>query len=75
MKMYSRDVSRQQQQKHETTRLFREMERWIGEAKLAAGGSNLPMAEDGEEWKEQWAIDQLCESLLKRGCMVSTSER
>lgn len=55
--------------------MHRELERWIGEAKIASWGFGLAGMEDGDDWKETWALDRLCEGLLDKGGLVPVSKK
>jgi len=66
-----------------TNTLLREIERWVAEAKVAAnvavGGFGWDVdstAEyDGQDVRERWALDRLCEALLEKGVLVPTSKK
>ncbi len=66
------------------TRILRDIERWIGEARIAAAsvigdvlGSRLIIDEDDAEMdpRESWALDRLCDELLGRGALVPVASK
>ncbi|KAG8983650.1 rRNA-processing protein las1 [Tulasnella sp. 427] len=82
VKATSKDATLAKRRAPEFEKVFREVERWIGEAKVASWGAammNLNVMDDeGEEegeWKEIWALDRLCEALLGRGGLVPVSKK
>lgn len=77
MKATSKDVTLQKKRAADFDKVFRDLERWVGEAKIASWGAmNLSVVDDDEdEWKEGWALDRLCEALLGRGGLVPVSKK
>ncbi|KAG8942603.1 rRNA-processing protein las1 [Tulasnella sp. 424] len=77
VKATSKDVTLQKKRTTDFDKVFRDLERWIGEAKIASWGAmNLSAVDDEEdEWKEGWALDRLCEALLGRGGLVPVSKK
>ena len=80
LKTTTRDASLQTQYKSDITRVLRDIERWVGEAKVAAASSASlgKWAEDEgspREESEQWALERLCECLIDRGGIVPVSSR
>ncbi len=66
--------------------MLREIERWLAEARVAAATDAQPMNEnvsggarddydDGDDPREAWALDRLCEALLARGALVPLSRK
>ncbi|KAH9005961.1 Las1-domain-containing protein [Lactarius hatsudake] len=66
--------------------VLRELERWLAEARIA--GANAQSTNENEGWwharaddndgdepREAWALDRLCEALLARGALVPLSRR
>ncbi|KAG9041227.1 rRNA-processing protein las1 [Tulasnella sp. UAMH 9824] len=76
-KATSKDITLQKKRTAEFDKVFRDLERWIGEAKIASWGAmNLSVVDDDEDdWKEGWALDRLCEALLGRGGLVPVSKK
>lgn len=77
MKMTTRDASLRSQYKHELNTIFRDIERWVSEAKVSANFSSGGMGwdSDDQEGKEKWALEQLCEALLEKGALVPLSKK
>lgn len=77
VKATSKDVTLQRKKAADFDKVFRDLERWIGEAKIASWGAmNLSVVDDDEDdWKEGWALDRLCEALLGRGGLVPVSKK
>ncbi|KAI9445484.1 Las1-domain-containing protein [Lactarius indigo] len=63
--------------------VLREIERWLAEARIAAhptnenefGGGWWHAYDDGDDPREAWALDRLCEALLARGALVPLSRK
>ena len=79
MKAISRDASLKSQYKDELARTLRDIERWIGEAKIASSsvifngwGASDPNDTDEDE---RWALERLSEALIDRGGLVPVSSR
>ncbi|KAG8897593.1 rRNA-processing protein las1, partial [Tulasnella sp. 417] len=77
VKATSKDITLQKKRSTDFDKVFRDLERWIGEAKIASWGAmNLSVVDDDEDdWKEGWALDRLCEALLGRGGLVPVSKK
>lgn len=78
VKATSKDITLQKKRTTDFDKVFRDLERWVGEAKIASWGAmNLSVVDDDEEdeWKEGWALDRLCEALLGRGGLVPVSKK
>ncbi|KAG8897615.1 rRNA-processing protein las1, partial [Tulasnella sp. 417] len=77
VKATSKDITLQKKRSVDFDKVFRGLERWIGEAKIASWGAmNLSVVDDDEhDWKEGWALDRLCEALLGRGGLVPVSKK
>ena len=87
-KQIAKDRSLQTRLNPDAVKILRDVERWIGEAKLAAttavfdgwgfetSSSNEDGSRDGVQLgREKYALDILCENLLERGCLVPVSSR
>lgn len=72
LKLIARDASLKTRNKSDVVRLHRNIERWIGEAKVAYG---LGRGQVDDEEKERWAIDQLCDELLQKGFLIPSSKK
>lgn len=72
LKLTTRDISLKTRHKADVVRILRNLERWIGEAKVAYG---LGRGQMDDEEKERWAIDQVCEALLQKGFLVPVSKK
>ncbi|KLO19996.1 Las1-domain-containing protein [Schizopora paradoxa] len=86
LKLTVRDASLKTRHKADETKILRDIERWIAEAKIAAAavvgdvlGSRFlnDDAEDDAEGdpRESWALDRLCEELLGRGALVPVASK
>ena len=69
-----RDASLAPRYSLDISRILRDVERWVTEAKVAARGVRW---EDGEEVdsRERWALDRLCDALLEKGALVPLSKK
>ncbi|KAL5534518.1 hypothetical protein ACEPAG_981 [Sanghuangporus baumii] len=79
MKIISRDASLKSQYKDELAKSIRDIDRWIGEAKVASSavifnGWGTCELDDGDE-NERWALERLSEALTERGGLVPVSTR
>src|SRR6266481_8851438 len=74
LKITTRDASLKSRSKPELTRILREVEDWIMEAKVAATMVSFG-TQEGEDEKEQWALERLCDALAGRGGLVPVSKR
>ena len=82
MKATTRDATLHVQYRTEITRVMRDIERWIAEAKVAsaslAGGVGWEDAQeegDEEDAREKWALDRLADVLLEKGMLVPLSKK
>ncbi|KAG8982533.1 rRNA-processing protein las1 [Tulasnella sp. 427] len=83
VKATSKDATLVKRRTPEFEKVFRDVERWLGEAKVASWGAAMTNlnsgTDDGDEeegeWKESWALDRLCEALLGRGGLVPVSKK
>ncbi|EJF58409.1 Las1-domain-containing protein [Dichomitus squalens LYAD-421 SS1] len=82
MKATTRDATLHVEYRAEITKVMRDIERWIAEAKVAsasaAGGVRWEDGqEDGDEEdvREKWALDRLAEVLVDRGMLVPLSKK
>lgn len=83
LKITTRDASLRTQYRPEITKVLRDIERWVAEAKVAADmsaaaldwdvGDSEANAEDDS--REQWALDKLCDALLEKGGLVPMSKK
>ncbi|PCH33291.1 Las1-domain-containing protein [Wolfiporia cocos MD-104 SS10] len=69
-----RDASLASRYNLDVTRILRDVERWVAEAKVAARGVRW---DDGEEVdsRERWALDRLCDALLEKGALVPLAKK
>jgi ribosomal biogenesis protein LAS1 len=72
LKLTTRDASLKSRHKGDILKLHRDLERWIGEIKVAYG---LDMGQMDDDEKERWAIDQLCDEILEKGFLVPVSKK
>lgn len=81
MKAITRDATLPVQYRADITRLLRDVERWISEAKVASatgrvGWDDAPGDGDEEDSpQEKWALDRLSEALLDKGMLVPLSKK
>ena len=81
LKTIVRDTSLKSRLKPDVSKILRNIERWISEAKLAAPGSffdDLDTIDRGEikvDPSEKWALDRLCGTLLQKGFLVPVSSK
>lgn len=78
MKIVTRDASLKNQYRDDLAKALRDIERWIGEAKVASSAVNFNVWDageltDGDVENERWALDRICEALLERGGLVPVS--
>lgn len=85
-KIVTRDVSLKVNYQSEITKVLRDLERWISEAKVAANVSGGAFGWEvdyhderdgppGLNPKERVAIELLCDGLLEKGCLVPLSKK
>jgi ribosomal biogenesis protein LAS1 len=81
-KIVTRDASLKPKHEPEITRVLRDVERWISEAKVAGGapGWDLDTRETRDDKsrvdvKERVALEGLCDALLEKGCLVPLSKK
>jgi len=80
LKITTRDASLKTQYKTEITKVLRDIERWVGEAQVAASSvwsNGFGAAEMGgeDDDRERWALERLSEGLLERGGLVPVSSK
>ncbi|EPQ61021.1 Las1-domain-containing protein [Gloeophyllum trabeum ATCC 11539] len=84
LKLITRDASLASRHKADVTKVLRDLERWIAEAKVSenidavAWGAEQPssdLSNDNEEPKERWALDRFCDDLLAPGGLVPLGKR
>lgn len=83
LKITTRDASLRTQYRHEITKVLRDIERWIAEAKVAADASAAALdwdvseneAHAEEDGREQWALEKFCDTLLEKGGLVPMSKK
>ncbi|KAI5123721.1 hypothetical protein M0805_000315 [Coniferiporia weirii] len=79
-KTVTRDASLKSQYRDNLTRVLRDIERWIGEAKVAASADlfidwGASEQSEGAAESERWALERLCEALLERDGLVPVSSK
>lgn len=81
-KITVRDASLKANYKMETTKILRDIERWIAEAKVAADVSAATLeweldssADPEEDGREQWALEKFSDVLLEKGGLVPVSKK
>ena len=83
MKAVARDGSLRKQHQDKIDTVMRDIERWITETKVSAELATHPLgwgfddnsAASRVDIKEKWALEILCDTLLKRGAIVPVSKR
>ena len=82
LKLTTRDASLKSRYKSEITKVLRDIDRWVGEAKVAASaslfssyGAGAAQMDDEEDERERWALERLSESLLEKGGLVPVSSK
>ncbi|KAI0697141.1 Las1-like-domain-containing protein [Cytidiella melzeri] len=84
LKITTRDAFLRTKHKHDITKILRDIERWISEAKLAANVTGATLGwddnqpdDDAEEVdsREWWALNRLCDCLLEKGGLVPVSKK
>ena len=82
MKATTRDATLSVQYRSDITKILRDVERWISEAKVAAASAigrvswdDTPGDSDEEDAQEKWALDRLSEVLLEKGMLVPLSKK
>ena len=82
MKATTRDATLHVQYRAEITKITREVERWIAEAKVASASVTGSVRwedgqEDGDEEdvQEKWALDRLADVLIEKGMLVPLSKK
>ncbi|KAK7468619.1 rRNA-processing protein las1 [Stygiomarasmius scandens] len=85
-KLITRDTSLRKQHKQEVATVFKDVDKWIAEAKVAAdvvtgelGWNTTHMLENAEasdqDAKERWALEILSDALLEKGGLVALSKK
>lgn len=83
LKTVTRDASLRTKYKPEITRVLRDLERWISEAKVAADitsatldWDDLPEDDtDKVDSRERWALEKFSECLVDKGGLVPLSKK
>jgi ribosomal biogenesis protein LAS1 len=91
LKITTRDASLKKQYAAQITTVLRDVERWVAEAKVAAGravglgweidgniqerGSETAKNETVGDERERWALERLAEALLERGALIPLSKK
>ena len=82
LKLTTRDASLKSRYKSEITKVLRDIDRWVGEAQVAASaslfssyGAGAVQMDDEEDERERWALERLSESLLEKGGLVPVSSK
>ncbi|KAH9075771.1 Las1-like-domain-containing protein [Lactarius deliciosus] len=86
LKSLARDDDAARRDNADVRAVLRELERWLAEARIA--GANAQSTNENEGWwharaddndgdepREAWALDRLCEALLARGALVPLSRK
>ncbi|KAH8992057.1 Las1-domain-containing protein [Lactarius akahatsu] len=74
LKSLARDDDAARRHNADVRAVLRELERWLAEARIAGANAHAD-ADDGDEPREAWALDRLCEALLARGALVPLSRK
>lgn len=80
-KAVTRDASLRTRYKSEITKVLRDIERWIAEAKISADASLPALDWDGDQDAEQddprerWMLDLFCDYLIEPGVLVPLSKK
>ncbi|KZP32371.1 Las1-domain-containing protein [Athelia psychrophila] len=76
LKITTRDASVQAQHQPDIDAVQRSVQRWIGQAKVAAGAGAGDLAwDEDEDPKERWALERLADALLEKGALVPLSKK
>ncbi|EIN13451.1 Las1-domain-containing protein [Punctularia strigosozonata HHB-11173 SS5] len=86
LKITTRDASVALRFQGQITIVLRNIERWLGEAKLAARASSGDVSwdmsrsdqtdpDDSVDYTEKWALESLCDNLLEKGFLVPLSKK
>ncbi|OCH92729.1 Las1-domain-containing protein [Obba rivulosa] len=84
LKATTRDVSLLANLRPDITKVLRDIERWVAEAKVAASASageldwasSHDVPSPGEaDWRERWALERLCDALTEKGALVPLSKK
>ncbi|KAJ6575519.1 Las1-like-domain-containing protein [Mycena sp. CBHHK59/15] len=69
-KIITRDASLRSQYHQEIKSVFKDIERWVAEATVAAN-----VAKEDQSVKERWALERLCDALMEKGALVPLSKK
>ncbi|KAH9043781.1 Las1-domain-containing protein [Lactarius pseudohatsudake] len=87
LKSRARDDDAARRDNADVRAVLRELERWLAEARIAGASAQSTNENegwwharadddgDGDEPREAWALDRLCEALLARGALVPLSRK
>ncbi|ESK98245.1 hypothetical protein Moror_292 [Moniliophthora roreri MCA 2997] len=85
LKLTTRDASLKPRYKQSTQTIYKDVEKWIAEAKVAANvvsgelgwttGHTVDTEVDEQDPKERWALEILCDALLEKGGLVALSKK
>ncbi|EMD41590.1 hypothetical protein CERSUDRAFT_41872 [Gelatoporia subvermispora B] len=84
LKATNRDASLLTKLRPEMTKILRDIERWVAEAKVAATASAGELdwdasrelhSPDEADWRERWALEKLCDALVEKGALVPLSKK
>ncbi|KAF7971829.1 hypothetical protein HWV62_19837 [Athelia sp. TMB] len=76
LKITTRDTSVHEKYEADILSVQRSIQRWIAQAKVAAGTSAGALAwEEDEDPKEKWALERLSDALLEKGALVPLSKK
>jgi ribosomal biogenesis protein LAS1 len=76
-KIVIRDASLRSQYHQEIKSVFKDVERWVAEATVAANvaGGDLGWDKGDQSSKERWALERLCDALMEKGALVPLSKK
>ncbi len=84
LKITTRDASLRSEYRPEITKILRDIERWIAEAKVAADISAATLDwdtsgsgddADDTDGRERWALERFSDALLEKGGLVPVSKK
>jgi ribosomal biogenesis protein LAS1 len=83
LKLTTRDISLKSQYKDTISSIFKGIERWISEARVAANvlsgelgwEAGTEVRSEYIEGKEKWALERVCDALIEKGALVPLSKK
>lgn len=77
MKTITRDASLKTQYAGPIQSIYRDIGKWIAEARVTANTApgEAGWDSDNQDAKERWAIDRLCDVMLEKGVLVPLSKK